>query len=280
MLARRLATILPPMSFDEALEVTQVASVAGALPSGTALITQRPFRSPHHSISEAGLIGGGSIPRPGEVSLAHNGVLFLDELPEFKKSTLEVMRQPLESGGVTLTRAAASVDFPSRITLVAAMNPCNCGHHGDPRRACTCTPLQVRNYKSKISGPLMDRIDLQIEVPAVPFKELSADTCGPSSQSIRQEVIRARKLQEARLKGSGMYCNAQMNTRLTRECCKLSGDCLRLLESAMEKLKLSARAYGRILKISRTIADLAAEGQIGLAHLSEAIGYRSLDRDL
>ncbi len=280
MLARRLATILPPMSFEEAIEVTQVASVAGKLPSDTALITQRPFRSPHHTISDAGLIGGGTIPRPGEVSLAHNGILFLDELPEFKKSVLEVLRQPLETGSVTVTRAAATVDYPARITLCAAMNPCNCGHYGDPRMACTCSALQVRNYQSKVSGPLMDRIDIQIEVPAVPFKELSSDTCGASSADIRREVIKARGHQEQRLAGTGVYCNAQMPTRLTRQHCKLSSEGLRLLETAMERFKLSARAYSRILKISRTIADLEGSKDIGLPHLSEAIGYRSLDRGI
>lgn len=280
MLARRLPTILPPMSFAEAIEVTQVASVAGTLPTGAALITQRPFRSPHHTISDAGLIGGGTVPRPGEVSLAHNGVLFLDELPEFKKSVLEVLRQPLEAGGVTVTRAAATVDYPARITLVAAMNPCSCGHHGDPRVACTCSPRQVQNYQSRVSGPLMDRIDLQLEVPAVPFKDLSSDTCGPSSDEIRKQVIEARVRQEQRLAGSSVHCNAQMTTRLTREYCKLSTDLLRLLETAMERFRLSARAYGRILKISRTIADLDGAPDITMAHLSEAIGYRSLDRGM
>lgn len=278
MLARRLGTILPPMSFEEAIEATQVASVAGTLPSDTALVTKRPFRAPHHTISDAGLIGGGTIPRPGEVSLAHNGVLFLDELPEFKKSVLEVLRQPLETGSVTVTRAAATVDYPALVTLCAAMNPCNCGHYGNPRMVCTCSPLQVRNYQSKVSGPLMDRIDIQIEVPAVPFKELSSDTCGLSSSEIRGEVIKARKLQETRLAGTGLHCNAQMTTRLTRQHCKLTSSGLRLLETAMEKFKLSARAYGRILKISRTIADLESSEDIGLAHLSEAISYRSLDR--
>ena len=280
MLARRLATILPPMTFSEALEVTRVASVAGLLPLGRALLRERPFRAPHHTISDAGLVGGGSMPRPGEVSLAHNGILFLDELPEFKKSVLEVLRQPLESGQVTVTRAAATVDFPARITLVAAMNPCLCGHYGDAQKACTCTPFQVRQYQSRVSGPLLDRMDIQIEVPAVPFRELSSDTCGPSSARVREQVVAARKVQAERFPGSGIFCNAQMSTRLTRKHCVLGADGLRLLETAMERFKLSARAYGRILKISRTIADLEGAPDIGLAHLSEAIGYRSLDRSL
>lgn len=278
MLARRLATILPPLSFPEAVEVTQVSSVAGVLRAGQALVADRPFRSPHHTVSDAGLIGGGSIPRPGEVSLAHHGVLFLDELPEFKKSALEVLRQPLESGQVTVTRAAASVDFPARFMLVAAMNPCPCGYFGDPKRQCTCSPTQVRRYLSRVSGPLMDRIDIQIEVPAVPFKDLSADTCGPSSDELRGNVVTAREVQARRLAPGGIFCNAQMSTRLTRRHCQISEEGLRLLETAMERFKLSARAYGRILKISRTIADLDGQGEIGLAHLSEAIGYRSLDR--
>jgi magnesium chelatase family protein len=278
MLARRLPTILPPLTFPEALQVTQVASVAGVLGSGQALITTRPFRAPHHTVSDAGLIGGGTIPRPGEVSLAHQGVLFLDELPEFKKSVLEVLRQPLESGQVTITRAAATVDFPARFMLVGAMNPCPCGYYGDPKRQCTCSPFQVRNYLGRISGPLMDRIDLQIEVPAVPFKELSADTAGPSSASIREKVIAARRRQEARLSQYGIFCNAQMNTAQTRRFCRLAPEGLKLLETAMERLKLSARAYGRIHKIARTIADLEGVEQIALPHVSEAIGYRSLDR--
>ena len=279
MLARRLPTILPPLSFAEAVEVTQVASVAGVLAGGQALVTMRPFRSPHHTVSDVGLIGGGTFPRPGEVSLAHHGVLFLDELPEFKKSVLEVLRQPLESGRVTVTRAAATVDFPARFMLVAAMNPCPCGYYGDLRRACICSPQQVRLYRGRVSGPLMDRIDLQVEVPAVPFKELSADTCGPDSDTVRREVLAARGLQQARLGSNGLHCNAQMNTRLTRKHCALSADQLSLLERAMERFKLSARAYGRILKIARTIADLDGQEKIGLAHLSEAISYRSLDRN-
>ncbi|RJX35333.1 MAG: ATP-binding protein [Desulfarculus sp.] len=278
MLARRLPTILPPLTFPEALQVTQVASVAGVLPAGQALITTRPFRSPHHTVSDAGLIGGGTIPRPGEVSLAHQGVLFLDELPEFKKSVLEVLRQPLESGVVTITRAAATVDFPARFMLVGAMNPCPCGYYGDPKRQCTCSPQQVRNYLSRVSGPLLDRIDLQVEVPAVPFKELAADTAGPSSTEVRAGVIAARSRQAQRLTGRGVFCNAQMTTALTRRFCPLSPEGLRLLETAMERLKLSARAYSRIHKIARTIADLEGSQSIELPHLSEAIGYRSLDR--
>ncbi|MCB2228199.1 MAG: YifB family Mg chelatase-like AAA ATPase [Desulfarculaceae bacterium] len=278
MLARRLAGILPPLSFAEALQVTQVASVAGVLPPRQALVSTRPFRSPHHTISDAGLIGGGTIPRPGEVSLAHQGVLFLDELPEFKKSVLEVLRQPLESGRVTITRAAATVDFPARFMLVGAMNPCPCGFYGDPKRQCTCGPHQVRNYLNRVSGPLMDRIDIQVEVPAVPFKELAADTAGPPSSQVRQTVVAARERQAARLGGSGIFANAQMSTAQTREHCRLSNEGLTLLERAMERLGLSARAYGRIHKIARTIADLEGSEKIELPHISEAIGYRSLDR--
>ncbi len=280
MLSRRLPTILPPLSFSEAVEVTQVASVAGTLPAGRSLVAQRPFRAPHHTVSDVGLIGGGTVPRPGEVSLAHHGVLFLDELPEFKKSVLEVLRQPMESGRVTITRAAATVDFPARFMLVAAMNPCPCGYYGDPKRQCTCTPQQIRNYLSRVSGPLMDRIDLQIEVPAVPFRDLAADTAGPPSAELREQVIAARRRQAARLGGSGLFCNAQMTTRLTRRHCRLCREGLGLLERAMERFQLSARAYGRILKIARTIADLEGQEEIGLDHLSEAIGYRSLDRGL
>jgi magnesium chelatase family protein len=280
MLARRLPTILPPLTFSEAVEVTQVASVAGTLEPGQALVGQRPFRAPHHTVSDVGLIGGGTLPRPGEVSLAHHGVLFLDELPEFKKSVLEVLRQPMESGRVTITRAAATVDFPARFMLVAAMNPCPCGYYGDPRRQCTCSPHQVQLYLSRVSGPLMDRIDLQVEVPAVPFHDLAADTAGPPSADLRGQVVEARDRQAGRLEGSGVFCNAQMPTKLTRAHCRLSAEGLGLLERAMERFKLSARAYTRILKIARTIADLDGAGQIGLAHLSEAIGYRSLDRGL
>ncbi len=280
MLARRLPTILPPLSFAEAVEVTQVASVAGTLAPGQALVTTRPFRAPHHTVSDAGLIGGGSVPRPGEVSLAHHGVLFLDELPEFKKSVLEVLRQPLESGQVTVTRAAATVDFPARFMLVAAMNPCPCGFYGDPRRQCSCSPPQVRNYLNRVSGPLLDRIDIQVEVPAVPFRDLAADTAGPPSAELRRRVVEARRRQHRRLGPGGIYCNAQMDSRQTRRHCRLDSAGLELLEQAMERFRLSARAYTRILKIARTIADLEGSEAIGLAHLSEAIGYRSLDRNL
>jgi magnesium chelatase family protein len=280
MLARRLPTILPPLTFAEAVEVTQVASVAGTLPPGQALVTTRPFRAPHHTVSDAGLIGGGSVPRPGEVSLAHHGVLFLDELPEFKKSVLEVLRQPLESGQVTVTRAAATVDFPARFMLVAAMNPCPCGFYGDPQRQCSCSPQQVRNYLNRVSGPLLDRIDIQVEVPAVPFRDLAADTAGPPSAELRRQVMAARRRQHQRLAGSNIYCNAQMDSRQTRRYCRLDSAGLQLLEQAMERFRLSARAYTRILKIARTIADLEGSEAIGLAHLSEAIGYRSLDRAL
>ncbi|KIX15281.1 YifB family Mg chelatase-like AAA ATPase [Dethiosulfatarculus sandiegensis] len=280
MLAKRLATILPPLSFEEAVEVTQVASVAGTLEDDQALVTRRPFRAPHHTISYAGLVGGGSFPRPGEVSLAHHGVLFLDELPEFKKSVLEVMRQPLESGEVVVTRAAASVCFPARFMLVAAMNPCPCGYYGDPNRACTCSPGRVQEYRNRVSGPLLDRIDLQVEVPAVPFKDLNTKTCGPTSAEYTEQVLEARGIQQKRLAAEGVFCNAQMNTRLTRKHCRLTSDGIKVLEMAMDRFKLSARAYGRILKIARTIADLAGAKDIGLSHVSEAISYRSLDRGI
>lgn len=279
MLARRLPTILPPLSFDEALDVTRVASVAGLLPADRSLVASRPFRAPHHTSSDAGLIGGGTVPRPGEVSLAHHGVLFLDELPEFKKSVLEVLRQPLEDGRVTITRAAATVDFPALLMLVAAMNPCPCGYYGDSKRPCTCSPNQIQNYHARVSGPLMDRIDLQVEVPAVPFKDLSADTAGPSSAEVRAMVVAARQRQHARLDGQA-HCNAQMTTSQVRQHCRLSDEGLGLLEKAMNRFNLSARAYTRILKMARTIADLDGAPDISQPHLAEAIGYRSLDRGM
>jgi magnesium chelatase family protein len=278
MLAQRLATILPEISLEEALETTKIFSVAGLLPPGRALLATRPFRSPHHTISDAGLIGGGAVPRPGEVSLSHNGVLFLDELPEFKKNALEVLRQPLEDGRVTISRAAASLTFPARLMMVAAMNPCPCGYHGDPQHECQCTPLQIHRYRSKISGPLMDRIDIHIEVPAVRYRDLSMEDGGEPSTAIQERVERARRLQRERFQGRKIYANAQMRPRMIERHCSIGEDCKRLLEMAIDRLGFSARAYHRVLKIARTIADLEGAENISAAHIGEAIQYRSLDR--
>lgn len=280
MLAMRLSTILPDMSLDEALETTKVYSVAGKLPEGSALIATRPFRSPHHTISDAGLIGGGRIPRPGEVSLSHNGVLFLDEFPEFKKSALEVMRQPLESGSVTISRAAASLTYPANFMLAAAMNPCICGFHTHPTKECRCTPGQIQKYMSRISGPLLDRIDIHLEVPAVPYEKLAGEPTGEISSDIRQRVNRARQIQLERLSEEESYSNAGMHPRQIRKYCKMAEGADQLLEVAIKQLGLSARAYDRILKVSRTIADLAESEVIQAEHISEAIQYRSLDRSL
>ncbi|MEW6261601.1 MAG: YifB family Mg chelatase-like AAA ATPase [Thermodesulfobacteriota bacterium] len=278
MLAQRLPSILPPLTFEEALETTRVFSAVGLVPAERALVTVRPFRSPHHTISDAGLIGGGANPRPGEVSLAHNGVLFLDELPEFKKSVLEVMRQPLEDGWVTIARAAMSLSFPARFMLVAAMNPCPCGYFGDLIKECTCTPSQVQKYRSHVSGPLLDRIDLHLEVPAVKYKDLGTETSGESSRIIRERVKAARRRQAERLAPFGLYSNAQMQAAHLRRFCQLDDQSRRLLETAMQRLGLSARAYTRVLKLARTIADLEGDDEIAVHHVSEAIGYRSLDR--
>ena len=278
MLARRLPGILPPLTLEESLETTKVHSVAGLLPEGQALITARPFRAPHHTISDAGLIGGGHFPRPGEVSLAHNGVLFLDELPEFRKNVLEVLRQPLEDGWVSIARATTSITYPARFMLVAAMNPCPCGHYGDPLKECRCSFQQIQRYRSRLSGPLLDRIDIHIEVPAVKYKELTEEEQGEGSPLIRQRVQRARRIQQERFRGEGIYCNAQMRTSHLKRYCILKEDSQRLLEVAMKRLGLSARAYTRILKVARTIADLEAEEDILPHHISEAIQYRSLDR--
>ncbi len=280
MLARRLPTILPPLSFEEALETTRIYSVAGLLPPGHSLIARRPFRAPHHTISDAGLIGGGQIPRPGEVTLAHNGVLFLDELPEFKRHVLEVLRQPLEDGEVTISRAGASMTYPARFLLVAAMNPCPCGYLGDSRHQCTCSYAQIRRYRAKISGPLLDRIDLHIEVPSVDCKELKQIPEGETSAEIRKRVIAARNIQLRRFHNLGIYCNAQMGVKMIDEFCQLDQEGQRLLDTAMERLGLSARAYMRILKIARTIADLEGEKKILPQHIAEAIQYRSLDREI
>ncbi len=280
MLAKRLPGILPPLTLAEALQVTQIASVAGSLGHDKALITQRPFRAPHHTISDAGLVGGGAIPRPGEVSMAHHGVLFLDELPEFKRMALEVLRQPLEGGGVTVTRAAASLDFPADFMLVAAMNPCPCGYNGSNQKPCICTPQQIRQYISRVSGPLLDRIDLQIQVPAVPYSDLAGKPDPIDSSMVREQVVAARKVQVERLHKFGLFCNAQMNTSLTSRFCKLPEEAAHMLERAMQRFQLSARAYSRILKLARTIADLDQAPAIDKKHLSEAIAYRTLDREL
>ncbi len=278
MLAKRLPSILPPITFDEAIETTKVFSVVGMLAKGRALITKRPFRSPHHTISDAGLIGGGHIPRPGEVSMAHNGVLFLDELSEFKKHVLEVLRQPLEDLNVTISRASSTITYPSTFMLIAAMNPCPCGYFSDPKHECRCTYQQIHRYRSKISGPLLDRIDIHVEVPAVPYKDLMKEVRAESSENIRKRVSSARAIQSERFKRTGIYCNSQMSGRHIKKHCKIDDASCNLLESAIDKLGLSARAYNRILKIARTIADLEGEADIRVDHISEAVQYRSLDR--
>ena len=280
MLAKRMPTILPPFTFEEALETTKIHSVAGVLDPRAGLVGVRPFRSPHHTISDAGLIGGGAIPRPGEVSLAHNGVLFLDELPEFPRNMLEVMRQPLEDGTVSIARASMSLTFPARFMLATAMNPCPCGFHNDRTRECRCTQPMIQRYISKISGPLMDRIDIHIDVPAVNYKEMRSTSVPEGSTEIRQRVIRARQVQLERLASSRqkIYCNAQMSSSQVRTFCELSPDCERLLERAMMQQGLSARAHDRILKVARTIADLEGVPAIQPKHIAEAIQYRTLDR--
>ncbi len=278
MLARCLPSILPPLSFEEALETSKIYSIMGRLSPGRPLLTARPFRNPHHTISDAGLIGGGTNPRPGEVSLAHHGVLFLDELPEFKRSTLEVLRQPLEEGRVTISRAASSVTYPGRVMLVAAMNPCPCGYFGDSRRACTCTPKQIQQYRSRISGPLLDRIDMHLAVPGLGFRELAASDAAEGSAEMRIQVLKAREAQSRRFARGRIFANAHMPPRLLKQHCVLSPESQRLLEVAMERLGLSARAYHRILKIARTIADLEGAAGLSPGHVAEAIQYRSLDR--
>jgi magnesium chelatase family protein len=281
MLARRLPTILPDLTLEEALSVTKIHSVAGLLPPETPLIATRPFRSPHHTISDAGLIGGGAHPRPGEVSLAHHGVLFLDELPEFKKNVLEVLRQPLEDGRVTISRAAMSLTYPAQFMLAAAMNPCPCGYYTDPHHECTCTPPLIQRYMTRLSGPLLDRIDLHVEVPAVKYKELSGAPTGEPSSAIRERVNRTRWVQLERFRGRrGVYCNAHMGAKEIREHCRIDGKGDELLRMAITRLGLSARAYDRILKVSRTIADVEGEAEIQAQHVSEAIQYRSLDRNM
>lgn len=278
MLARRLPTILPELGLEESLETSKVYSVMWLMPEGGGLLRSRPFRSPHHTISDAGLVGGGYIPMPGEVSLAHNGVLFLDELPEFHRGALEVMRQPMEDGSVTLARARFKVTYPARFMLVAAMNPCACGHYGNPRKECVCTPVQIQRYRSRISGPLSDRIDMHIEVQAVDYRDIGAGTSGDPSALIRGRVDKAREIQRARFEGEGIYANAQMTNRHLRRFCPLGAEPAKLLDTAMQRLALSARAYTRIIKLARTIADLEGSEPIGASHVAEAIGYRTLDR--
>lgn len=280
MLAKRLPGILPPMTLAEALETTKIHSVAGLMGRNRTLLTTRPFRSPHHSISDAGLCGGGSFPQPGEISLAHNGVLFLDEVPEMQRHTLEILRQPMEDREITISRARSSVHFPANFMLVAAMNPCPCGYYNHPDRECVCKPGEVKKYLNKISGPLMDRIDLHVEVLPVPYHELSSGRRGEPSAEIRKRVVAARKIQEARFAAyPGIHSNAQMTTKLLQQYCKLDQRSRESLHNAMQRLGLSARAYDRILKVARTIADLAGADNIQYEHLAEAINYRSLDRD-
>ena len=286
MMAKRLPSILPPLSLAESLETTQIHSVAGKLAGNVSLISQRPFRSPHHTVSQVAMTGGTNKAMPGEVSLAHNGILFLDELPEFSKQTLEVLRQPLEDRKITISRASYSVEYPCSFMFVASMNPCPCGYYGDPTHRCVCTPGQIQRYMSRISGPLLDRIDLHCEVPVVPFKDLSLMKPGEPSSAIRERVIKARQMQTERFShlprsgghGGPVYCNAQMTERMIHQFAEPDAASLDMLRMAMEKLKLSARAYSRILKVARTIADLAGSEKVQAMHIAEAIGYRNLDR--
>lgn len=279
MMAKRLPSILPPLSLAESLETTQIHSVAGKLSKNSSLISQRPFRSPHHTISEAALVGGGINPMPGEISLAHNGILFADELPEFSKHTLEVLRQPLEDRVITISRAKYSVEYPCNFQFIASMNPCPCGYYGDPTHRCVCTPGQIQKYMNKISGPLLDRIDIQCEITPVPFKDISQAAPGEPSATIRERVIAARQIQEQRYKDiKGVHCNAQMTERMIHQYAEPDADSVEVLRSAMERLSLSARAYSRILKVARTIADLDGSEKVQLPHIAEAIGYRQLDR--
>jgi magnesium chelatase family protein len=280
MLARRLPTILPDLTLDEALETTKIHSVAGMLDTKTPLLATRPFRAPHHTISDAGLTGGGAYPRPGEVSLSHHGVLFLDELPEFNKNVLENLRQPIEDGRVTISRAAMSLSYPARFMLAAALNPCPCGYYTDNRHQCTCKPEQIQRYMSRISGPLMDRIDIHVEVPALSYEELTQKTPGLDSGSMRAQVASAREVQVERFRGEKLFCNAHMESRHVRTHCALDGKSEELLKTAIERLGLSARAYDRILKVSRTIADLDGHAEIQSKHIAEGIQYRALDRKL
>ncbi len=278
MLAKRIPSILPSMTFEESLETTKIYSIAGALRGKSQLITERPFRSPHHTVSTVGLSGGGAIPKPGEMSLAHNGVLFLDELPEFSRQAMEIMRQPLEDGKITISRASGTSSYPCSVMLVCAMNPCPCGYYGHPTRECTCREGAASKYLSKVSGPLLDRIDIHIEVPPVDFEKLSDDTRGESSAEIKKRVEAARKIQQERLRDTAANCNAQMNSAMTREFCKASDKAMSMLQMAFDRLGLSARAYDKILRVSRTIADLDNSEIIEATHIAEAIQYRSLDR--
>lgn len=279
MMAKRLPGILPPLSLAESLETTQIHSVAGMLERGTSLIAQRPFRGPHHTISQVALVGGGNTPQPGEISLAHNGVLFLDELPEFNKSTLEVMRQPLEDRRITISRAKYTVEYPCSFMFVASMNPCPCGYYGDPTHHCVCTPGQIQRYMNKISGPLLDRIDIQVECSALSYDDLSKAPTGEPSSVIRERVLKARQIQEHRFAGQkGIHCNAQMTERMIHQYAEPDESSLALLRMAMERLKLSARAYNRILKVARTIADLEGSEKVQSQYIAEAVGYRNLDR--
>lgn len=281
MMAKRTVSIMPPMTEAEAIETTKIHSVAGFLEKSSGFVATRPFRSPHHTISDAGLLGGSSHPSPGEVSLAHNGILFLDELPEFRRSTLEVMRQPLEDGQVTISRAAATFTFPSRFNLIAAMNPCKCGYLGDPKRDCSCSASEVENYRNRISGPLLDRIDLHVEVPAVDYKELATETSGESSEVIRERVVRCREIQLDRFASvPELTCNGAMSPKVMRQHCRLDSKCSKVLDDAMERLNFSARAHDRILKVARTLADLEASPHIREDDVLEAIQYRTLDRQL
>jgi magnesium chelatase family protein len=278
MLAKRVPSILPCLSAEESIETTRIYSALGKLQRDKPLLVRRPYRAPHHTISNAGMVGGGSTPSPGEISLAHNGVLFLDELPEFHRQTLEVLRQPLEDGRVSISRALCSTEFPADFMLIASLNPCPCGYRNDRRRECHCSIPQIERYMSKISGPLLDRIDLHIEVPAVPFQELSATADGTDSRSMREMVVQARVRQVERFNGSGTRVNAQMTTRQLRQLCTLDDLCRRTLEESVDKLGLSARAHDKVIRLARTIADVDGTDAIGVEHLSEAINYRMLDR--
>ncbi len=280
MLARRIPTILPEMSFEESLQTTRIHSSVGLLKPGQSLVATRPFRSPHHTLSDVAMVGGGAVPKPGEVSLTHNGILFLDELPEFKRNVLEVLRQPIEDGSVTISRALTSVTYPASIMLVSAMNPCPCGYLGDARHQCVCSPAQIHRYRQRVSGPLLDRIDIHVEVPAVPYKDLSNEYCGESSEKIRQRLQGARQIQVERFKNDNIYSNAKMRTMHIKKHCVLKTEARNIIELAMKKLGLSARAYTRILKVSRTIADIEGSEHIEAEHISEAIQYRTLDRGM
>ena len=280
MLAKRIPTIMPTLTAPESIETTQIYSAMGRLAPGQPLMAVRPYRTPHHTISNAGLVGGGSTPTPGEISLAHNGILFLDELPEFSRSTLEVLRQPLEDGVVTISRALNSTTFPADLMLIAALNPCPCGYRGDVRRDCHCSPIKVENYMSKISGPLLDRIDLHIEVPAVSFKELSDGSQGTSSAAMREQVTRARQLQHERFRKKQQRLNGQMTSRQVREFCRLDVEGMRVLTASVQEMGLSARAHDKVLRIARTIADLDDSEKIRREHVNEAVNYRMLDRQI